>query len=603
MAKNRNMSNTVDIEAKAINEFKRYMEDSHVILPIINDNDKEPSWDGFLYIYNDGIKDKSHYNCRIPVQIKGHEVDVFKDGYKEKIEVADLRAYLSDPVVYVVCLIKKDSKERKLLYRNLLPETIKNILKGKDKIKTASVLMKPMPAECSEFEKILQVFNMDKIKQLPYAYKPSLSIKDFTSQKIHQLQLAAPRGIKDPIKLMKYLSKTPTYLYAQLNTKYDVSIPIEGGEALLKFNQTRKIDVGSGGRVFYKEIRSEIEDGKMSISIGNALKIELPEENGARVLMHFSCTEDELVARINETEFILTLYETNTLEIGGHSIAFSLPESPEIGILREHLPEWKALQALLDKMHVTKPLLLSKIAPGQGNLINMLIDGIIHQKKIVIPNAETKLYVIEIANIHLLCWVLKDEKSDQCAIGDYFDGQLQLSYRKDGEICLQSAFSYLREAHLWEEIDNIPFEQQVEEAKKLVATDIEIYDMTNQDVLFMIKAADAVAAKDAERAEQLLENARIVCLWLLKNDNREGAYSVMYELNNMQIVRRQRELNVAEKKKLRAIIDDESITDYAKIGVAALLGDKAKFEELKQKVPKEEYDYLCSTPISKFFVQ
>lgn len=54
------MSDTTNIEAKALNEFRRYLEDSKGIQPIISDNDKEPSWDGFLYVYNAGIKDKSH---------------------------------------------------------------------------------------------------------------------------------------------------------------------------------------------------------------------------------------------------------------------------------------------------------------------------------------------------------------------------------------------------------------------------------------------------------------------------------------------------------------------------------------------------------------
>lgn len=595
------VADTTNIEAKALNEFRRYLEDSTVVQPFINDNDKEPSWDGFLYVYNDGIKDKSHYNCRVPIQVKGHEVDYFKDSYKEKIEVNDLKAYLTDPVVYVVCLIKKDSKERRLLYRNLLPETIKNILKGKDKLSSISVLMKPFPERCEDFENLLKVFNGDKIKQIPFAHKPAMSIQDVKNRQIRHFQFAAPVIFKDNIQLMRYLSKTPTFIYAQINAQYDISVPLEGGEALLTFNQKREIDVKSGGRLFYHEVCTEVKDGVFSVIVGQVLRLELPDENSLQLTIHINCESNNLDERINEAEFILAIYETSSLELNERAITLHIPDGELINSLRSQLPGWKALQQLLKLLHVTKPIDLSQIKPEQGKLIEMLIDGIVNKKSIIIPQAKTQLYVFDIANIHLLCWMLKDNQSNECTIGDYFDGRLQITYPKDGKQYLQSPFSYLRENHLWERIDNIPYEQQVSEYEKLVGANKDIYDMANHDVLWMIKAADAVSTKDKERRDMLLKHALIVSQWLAKKDDREEPHKIMYKINCLQIIKRQRALQPAEIEELIGMMSDESIDEYAKVGVAALLEDKESFEIFKQRLSERDYRDLSNMPISLFF--
>ena len=552
-------------------------------------------------MYKDGIKDKSHYNCRVPIQVKGHEVDYFKDGYKEKIDVNDLRAYLTDPVIYVVCLIKKDSKERRLLYRNLLPETIKNILKGKDKQTTVSVLMKQMPDKCEDFEKLLAVFDGDKIKQLPFAHKPAMSIQDIKSRKIRQFQFSAPTIFKDNIQLMRYLSKTPTFLYAQINAQYDISVPIEGGEALLTFNQKRDIEVRSGGRVFYHEVCTEVKDGVFSVIIGKVLRLELPDENSLQLTIHVKCESNNLDERINEAEFILALHETSSLELGECAITIHIPDGEMVDSLKSQLPGWKALQQLLTMLHVIKPIDLSQIRKEQEKIIEILIDGIVNQKRIVVPQAKTQLYVFEIANIHLLCWVLKDEKSDECTFGDFFDGQLQITYPKDGKQYIQSPFSYLREEQLWERIDNIPYERQVSDYEELARTNEDIYDMANQDVLWMIKAADAISAKDEERKAVLLTNALIVSQWLTEKDNREGPHKTMYKLNYLQIIKRQRPLQPSEIEELNGLMIDESVSAYVKVGVAALLDDKEGFEENKKQLSATDYRDLSNMPISKFF--
>ena len=51
---NKDTNDNKAIEEKALNFFKSFIEDSKVISQFIDDNDKEPCWDGHLYLYSDG---------------------------------------------------------------------------------------------------------------------------------------------------------------------------------------------------------------------------------------------------------------------------------------------------------------------------------------------------------------------------------------------------------------------------------------------------------------------------------------------------------------------------------------------------------------------
>ena len=70
MIQNQDVKDKKAIEEKALNYFKTFIEDSNVISQYITDNDKKPSWDGDLFLYSRGIRDKKHFIGRVPVQGK-----------------------------------------------------------------------------------------------------------------------------------------------------------------------------------------------------------------------------------------------------------------------------------------------------------------------------------------------------------------------------------------------------------------------------------------------------------------------------------------------------------------------------------------------------
>lgn len=75
------------IETLSINAVKNSIVTSEFLDQFIVENDKEPSWDGFVNIYGDKSKKKSNLKGRMPVQVKGTECD---DHSKENISYSML---------------------------------------------------------------------------------------------------------------------------------------------------------------------------------------------------------------------------------------------------------------------------------------------------------------------------------------------------------------------------------------------------------------------------------------------------------------------------------------------------------------------------------
>ena len=392
------------IEEKALNYFKTFIEDSKVISQFLSENDKEPIWDGHLFLYSSGKQDKEHFLGRVPVQIKGTEVSQFQTKrWKFRLEKSDLKAYLNEPTFFIVCQIKKNSRERKLFYREFLPETVKRILYGMGKSVTRKVLFHPLEEDLHEFENRLIMFLRNSRKMISYADKPSLTLTDALKNGFKKFSFMTPVKMANDINLLNYLSTHETYLYAKVMEDLDIEIPISDGPMKFNFFNTIKGNVKVGERVFYQEYKSEIKDGKMIITIADIMTLTwcLNASNmkpTAKMLANAKYLKDS----IYEAEFLIALHETGILTIGNLNLKLLVNERDAMRKLYTKLEHWKRLQNVLDKLHVIQPLDLTSITKKQEKLIDILIKTIGNDNTVKIPNQQTTILLMEIGNIKLL---------------------------------------------------------------------------------------------------------------------------------------------------------------------------------------------------------
>ena len=602
MKKVKEAIDTKAIEEKALNHFKSFIEDSKVISQFIADNDKEPCWDGHLYLYADGIRDKEHLQGRVPIQIKGTEVGRFvTKKWKFKLEKADLKAYLEEPTFFIVCQVKKDSKERMLFFRELLPDLVNKLLRDMGKNATRMTLFHPLTEDLKEFEDQLMVFLSNSKKMISFAHSKLLSMEEALKKGIKDFSFIAPSKYTDRLQLMKYLSTHSSYIYAKISKELDVDMPLSNGPGRFIFQREDDSEVRVGDKVYFKGYHNEIKDGRIIIKIGNVMTINMPMDNTdmKQATVKLTTKAKYLKESINEAEFGVALNDTGVLSVGMLDLQMKVHEKEYVEELRQKLIRWKELDNVLETLHVTKPFDLTAITDDQGKLIDLLIETVGKGNMVNLPGQEATLLLLEIGNIKLLLWCAIG-KDGMCAIGDFFDRSIRIAYKiSEDETINVSPYSYLQLDKLWEKVDNIDFDNIISSAEEAARQHKYCYMMSNYDVLAMITAADALEKTDVERSKKLLEEALKLNDWLIGKEPKDEMRP-LHIINKMQIMKRQCELTADERQMLEDMLNDEFAGDMVKAGVYLLLDRQEEFQQLFETMQEDEKKSLKEFPIWRF---
>lgn len=591
------------IEEKAIICFKDYILDSKVISPFLNENDKEPCWDGHLYVFSDVTKKKEFLVGRIPVQVKGKVVSNFiTKKYKYPIDIRDLNAYKNDPTIYVVCQLKENSKGYKLFYRSLLPETIKNLLKGKNGQKSISVLLHDIPQDIKDFEDRAKIFIGDRKKQLSFVDSKPFTLEDARQRQITNFTFLAPSRGMNQFEIMSYLSSNPSFLYAKVDTSLDIDFPIAGGPMSFVFNQTVYEDIKVGERVFYNQYVKEIKDGEMRIYVGNFMRLIITPDKKSEsyhLNYNFDSKTTSLNERLIETEFIRSLSESGSFQIGELNLQIPITDEQYIAANNQELQNWRELKTLLDTLNVDKDLNIEDLKEKDSEYINILVKTILHKQTMGLTIKDNVIVNIAVSNVKLLLWASVNADGS-CSVGDFFDGRVELMHRlDDGKDVKVTPFSYLQKEDLWIELDNIPFKNIVKYYDDIRPMHKHIFDIANFDILFMLKAYDKIEDKESVRCRSLLKASMELCDWLL-NHNNAPAKDMIYRLNRLQIIKRERPLSMEELQYLDKIICSEDIAPNIKVGACLLAEAKDEFHSLYGQCSAQQQNELESFPVWYF---
>ena len=122
----------MNVEMMGVNLVKLALSKTDYVVPHINDNDREPSWDGDVEVYRKGgdTHSKSELILKVPVQIKGHkENNVKKKKISYQIDLSDLRNYLNaGGTTFMVVYVSEDGEKSQIYYVSLLPFELKRLI-------------------------------------------------------------------------------------------------------------------------------------------------------------------------------------------------------------------------------------------------------------------------------------------------------------------------------------------------------------------------------------------------------------------------------------------------------------------------------------------
>ena len=268
--------NSNQIELLAVNAVEDYFTKIERINPMIPLVDKEPSWDGFLYLYSDDSMKKETMIGRIPVQVKG-KTGEFVESLSYPINTSDLRNYMREGgCIYFVVLIN-DRQERKIFYRMLIPVELQNILKGKEQQKSINVKMKPLEDSDDVYHSLVD-FYRDMKKQTGSPIK-TLSLKDLVDGNYDTFRFSLSGFDASKESLESFITRKAICLYVKPMDANASDIPIQEGRCFLKLIQNVKQAVSVNGIVFYNSFEKTNEKNKIILGIGHCLKVAFDSQN------------------------------------------------------------------------------------------------------------------------------------------------------------------------------------------------------------------------------------------------------------------------------------------------------------------------------------
>lgn len=595
--------NNTQIENAGVDAVSDYFNFTETLDPSIPKKDKEPVWDGKLYLYKNGSDKQSRTGLIgiIPVQVKGRQ---FKDFSKPKItysvNVNDVKLYQNNGgVAFFVVYVNADTSEKKIYYRLLAPIELRKIAKIAGKKKEISIVFNELPDRGKVVElKFLDFYN-DCLKQHSFSNQEPIHFQD-VEKEIASFNIQFTSPTNNQLEALRQFTSSSHFCYVTLkNDPTKTPHPLGEGRFHFKAQRSADIPVTINGIKYYEQVDCEIIDGQAYIVIDNCLRLPFltsPDEVGKVKTTKVNLDYKLLSQRLRNYEFILALKDMPIINIGDFQIKV---EGINISNEIERIHETdKNLKTVLDRLNVSEDLRIDILSEREINNINTLIDHYINGEHIITEeDVDHQLVRIELGNITLMFLAEKVEEPNLYKFHSVHDlSDFVFSTENDlGYHVLMPAF-FVFDADTFRDISNISYETFVDECNLNKSNDNRFYQGLNWSILRMLSAYDQQKVKK----QALINTTKALNQWLIENDPDKNA-TFVHELNRLQIIKRIEPLSDDDKELIYRYLDSDKSTFEVKFACYTLLDDKRSAVRYFNKLPVGKQEFYRTMPIYYLF--
>lgn len=601
---------SLDYEKLGTSAVTNAISKTNRLKPFVNDEDKEPSFDGNIYIYNNNSYSKTNLK-RVSVQIKCKGVvSKPKSTIKYPISTVDLGNYMRNGGVmfFVVYIDKNTGDTKQIYYASLLPFKIQEILKNNvGEKQSISINFLKFPTNTKDITDLFLNFHSNAQKQLSFIDKEIPTIEDLQKKGLLEsiaFSYISTQKNHSVASFPKLLDGKELYFYA--NIKGGVaSIPVECCSQIshLFVSWTDDASIGVNGTIFYNGIEKTITADKIIYRIGRSVTISAPNvddpiNNKAGIKIRITVQlKGTLKQRIKDLEFLISMIKAKEFELDGVRFNLNLSESELKNLNPDKFPEllskYQRALLVLKKMNVKKDLPLDDFTDEDYWKLNILVEAIENET----PVKKIKKDMPCIVNLNFgglcLAMVCQKQKDGSYKLWDYFKKQIEFCvFNKENKAFQASQYSIMK-ANDFLSIDNLRLQSIIDDFKRI---EPQQYIVENGNIVML----EMLKAYDKEPKPELLEASKQMLAWL-KNVDQFISEEIML-INSLQITRRERELAFSEKQELYKIVD-LSPNNFNKIGALILLNERNEVEKLLNKLKQDEKDLLTSFPIFNFYTK
>lgn len=567
-------ASTKRIEEAATTALKAALLRCPILESYIDSNDKTPSWDGTVFVYNSDNTKKENLLGRVPIQVKGTQNVIVSDIASYACSVADLDNYYRDGgCVFFLVSVDLTDGTSKIFYNSLLVYDLDKIIKKAKKKDTVTIHLSRFPSDLNEISNIFLTFVDNAPKQAAFIGKdfPTLdSLKD-NGLIIDSLTFTAHGLGSVTDNIPKYLSTHNFYLYAKVKG-LGMEIPIDKiTNAIISRPVNGEVKVK--GHCFFPSYKVIYEDGKPTIHVGKGITIDFSSEKG-RITIHTN-RPDTLSDCILETELFLEIAEQGEVTLNGVTLPLHGIELADLQERKKALAYFKDVKRMLDYLGVSEELCLSSLNDKDENNLRNFTGTVLYNREIGFPNMVQDQLCMSFKIGNLAIWIWATRQADGMYRIDNFFNHHQVAMFRHDDVGLKNpipssqflAFDKQSLLH----ISNMNYERVYQDISQTELS-LEYCSKVNFLILDMISAYDEQKQGD----KKLLELAEKICDWLISVDSKIDDEVLL--LNKYQIVKRKRALSPSEMIEIARLADDKNAPTI-KCG-AYLLLDAA---ELAQK--------------------
>lgn len=585
------------IETISVNAVRNSIVTSPFLDQFIADNDKEPSWDGNVYIYKDKSKKKCTLLGRLPVQIKGKLNDDFSsDEISYSIEVSDLRNYLYDggAVLFVVYL-NGTGTATQIYYSELAPLKLRILLDEAKNQKTKAVKLKKFPDDGNKKASIF-------LNCLQNCQKQS----SFTDAKLYTLdelkELGLLEGLTIPLAgagdfdLQRLFHTSDVYLYANIKGSV-IPQPVELLPNKICTSEEILRNIIIDDVIYYTKYHVIKSAEETTVKFGESFSMTFENDKKGGKISYKSSSKIRVLA--TDLNFFLHYIEKGYFQIDNVKFPFDPVgmnfKGLDIDKERNRLLFAQRSVKALDMLGCREDLDLSTLSDEDMRNLSRLAIAFIDKEPVsgLNPNLPPVL-LMSIGNLKFALLFRKEEEPGKYSVFDFFRSDFKIAYKaSNGDMIPTSQYAIFHADDLLK-IQNIRPELFLPSFQKVETEDK--YTRANYFLLELLEAYD----KSNDTRQDLLKAASELSEWLYDAPEKYLDYHIK-ALNRYQVLKRERELNIDEITELWRIAEDSTADDIYKLGAYLLLDLQVPAQHYLAKLSEENQNEFRSFPIFRYF--
>lgn len=589
--------NAKRVEESATNALKRVLLRCPSLAAYISENDKTPSWDGQIFVYQNAEQKKEDGIWVVPVQVKGTSRKLLAKSTSFLCEVADLKNYYKNGgcILFLVS-VDIESQTHKIYYSALQVYDLKKELDTARHHKSRSIQLQEFPEDDpNEMTDIVSSFAQNRVKQASFADKELPHLDELLQKgvKIENLSFSVPRTGLTPNKVGEYVSSHEIYLYAKPKG-LDIEIPIDKVKNMT-ISRAVMETVSVDGKQYYDTYSVINENGGTAIKIGAGISVKCVEPE-SKISLYFK-PEGTLSELIRDATFMINVYQHGELEIG--KIKFPLKGTDNINIdqYTSNLKYCEDVKKMLDILGVTDELQCASLTKqDETNLRNLVLSVLYHREITFYQTKGTDPVIygpFKIANLSIWIWAVRQE-SGNYIIENYFLPHPVAAFVDDDikhEHPIPTSHFLMMDKVAFT-ASNIDY-QSIEDDLLSRELPLLLTESATQLLLEMLKAYD----NQPKKLVELLHLIEKTYTWIEQSNPEKNPH--ILTLNRLQIVKRKRKLDISEVLELGELIKTAASPDI-RCGAYLLLEDNESAQKcFCEMSPEQQKDFL-TLPICHF---